>query len=142
MNINREYLGCFDCARSMKPTAIVIHHTCTKTPKQTRSALQKRGLSTHFEVDVDGTVYQYTQTDKQCAHCNGANWHSIGIDVTHMANAPFPDVQVAAVRELVQFLCKELDIPLEIHETLSGVFPHRALCQTECPQAFPLSELK
>lgn len=141
MNINTDYLGYFGYGKPLNATAIVIHHTCTTSAAYTRKTLKKQGYSTHFEVEKDGTIYQYMPTKQQCAHCGSANCHAIGIDVTHQKDAPWPCVQIQAVRQLVQFLCRELKIPMEVHPTLSGIFPHKALGCTTCPQDFPLDAL-
>lgn len=142
--INDKYLGCFDNLkrRGMNATAIVIHHTCTRTPKRTRESLIKKGYSTHFEVDVDGTIYQYADVNKICSHCGSANIHTIGVDVTHMAGAEFPKIQVEAVKSLVNWLCEQYEISHDVHDCLRGIYPHRALGNTECPQNFPMYELE
>lgn len=140
MNFNDTYLGCFGTMKTkIKPVAIVIHHTCTASPKRTRDALKKKNCSTHFEVDKDGTIYRYREENLMCSHCGSANCHTIGIDVTHLEGAEFPIEQVKAVKELVVYLCDKWNIPLEVHETLSGIYPHRAIGSTRCPDNFPIS---
>lgn len=142
LNIDKTYLGFFGKLKSLKnPTAIVIHHTCTSSPAKTRSTLKKQGYSTHFEVDKDGTVYQYANLNELCAHCGSANSHCIGIDVTHLKDAKFTDAQIQSCKKLVEWLCVQLDIPQVVHENLSGIYPHRALAATVCPQNFPMEEL-
>lgn len=141
--INTEFLGFFGKLpkRTHKPTAIVIHHTCSSKPERTRKSLKSKGYSTHFEVGTDGTIFQYADVDDVCSHCGSANIHAIGIDVTHLKDASFPDKQVEAVKELVAFLCKKYGIEHEVHEQLSGIYPHKAIGNTACPQNFPMKEL-
>lgn len=140
--INKAYMGCFGLMHTkIKPTAIVIHHTCTRSPKKTRDALIKKNCSTHFEVDVDGNIYQYREENLMCSHCGAPNYHTIGIDVTHLENAEFPDEQIKSVCELVKYLCDKWNIPQEVHNELSGIFPHRALGSTKCPDNFPIEIL-
>lgn len=142
MRINKDYMGCFGRMKTtLHPTAIVIHHTCTSSPKRTREVLKKKNCSTHFEVDKDGTIYQYREDDLMCSHCGSPNCHCIGIDVTHLEGAEFPQVQVDAVKELVDYLCARWEIPCEVHEFLSGIYPHRALGSTKCPDNFPMEAL-
>ena len=138
--INLDYLGCFGSLpkRSTPATAIVIHHTCTSSPKRTRDVLIKKKCSTHFEVGGDGTVYQYADINRIASHCGSANCRTVGIDVTHLEGRDFNIVQLRAVKELVEWLCSELNIPLEVHEQLSGIYPHRALGNTKCPDNFPM----
>ena len=118
MNINKKYYGCFDPLpkRPYKPTAIVIHHTCTKSPERTQKALKEKNYSTHFEVDMDGTIYQYADVNLTASHCCGVNSHVIGIDLTHLKDKPFPQVQVDAAKELVSYLCQAASTPV-IHGT-------------------------
>ena len=142
MNINKDYLGCFGPMKTViKPTAIIIHHTCTSSPKRTRSVLNSKHESTHFEVDKDGTIYQYRECNLLASHCGSCNSHCIGIDVTHLENADFPAVQVAAVKELVEFLCGAYNIPHEVHNVITGVYPHSGIGSTKCPNGFPMNEL-
>lgn len=144
MNIDKTYLGCFGKAKHSlrQPRCIVIHHTCTSSAKRTREVLKKKGYSTHFEVEKDGTIYQYRECTEQCDHAGSVNWQAIGIDITHAENAPWPEAQIAAARKLVQWLCARYDIPLEVHDTLpGGIYPHKAIGQTACPQDFPMHAL-
>ena len=143
MVIISKFKGCFNPLkeRNRKPTAIVIHHTCTKSPAKTREILKKKKCSTHYEVDTNGDVYCYADDMDICSHCGSCNIHAIGIDVTHMSGAEFPSVQVEAVRNLVDYLCAKWGISHEVHEKLEGIWPHRAIGCTECPQNFPMKEL-
>jgi hypothetical protein len=143
MDISKKYYGCFDPLpdRSSKPTAIIIHHTCTSTPRETRSALKKKGYSTHFEVDKDGSIYQYVDVMKIASHCQGVNSRVIGIDATHEKNKPFPEVQIKALQELVSWLCRELDIEQVVHTELKGIWPHSAINVTVCPNGLPVERL-
>lgn len=138
MEINRRYIGCFGKQPKFKPTAIVIHHTCTSSPKRTMETLKKRGYSTHFEIDLDGTIYQYSEIDSQCIHCGSPNFCCIGIDITHMKDAEFTDSQIESCKWLVSYLCNKLEIPQIAHTQLSGIYPHKALACTACPQDFPI----
>lgn len=142
IELNTKHLGCFgNLSKRSKVNAIVIHHTCTKTPEKTRSALLKKGYSTHFEVDTDGTIYHYADVMRICSHCGSSNCYTIGIDVTHMEDAKFPEVQVAAVVRLVDWLCEKYNLSHEVQEKLKGILPHSALCNTKCPNGFPLDRL-
>ena len=78
---------------------------------------------------------------RSAAHCGSPNCHCIGIDATHAKDAPWPAAQVDAVRDLVAWLCEELSIERKVHKDLRGIYPHRALGCTECPQDFPLDSL-
>lgn len=147
--INKDYLGCFGTQKiKIKPKAIILHHTCTSSSKRTRRVLQSKNYSTHFEVDKDGTIYQYREENLKCSHCGSANTYTIGIDATHLEHAEFPEVQIEALKALVKYLCEKWNIPHELHENfsgpminLSGVYPHRAIGNTKCPDNLPLEKL-
>lgn len=143
MDIDKSNFGCFGKLKKRpKPTAIVIHHTCTVSHKATIRALKGQKYSTHFEVEKDGTIYQYADVMTMCCHCGSPNWTTIGIDVTHMKDAPWPKEQVDAVHWLVTYLCNLYDIKQEVHMKLEGIYPHKAIGQTACPQDFPMDELE
>lgn len=144
IEIDKTYLGCFGKMKThIKPVAIVVHHSCTKSPERTRKALSSKGYSTHFEVDVDGHIYQYREEDLLCSHCGSSNIYCIGIDVTHMDGTEFPSVQTDALRKLLIYLCAKWNIRYELHEQLSGIYLHRALGSTECPgKNFPVDLIR
>ncbi len=139
LSINRDYLGCFGLLpKRAKTRAVVIHHTCTTSPAKTREVLRKKGCSTHFEVDKDGTIYQYADLDRRCAHASAYNNRSIGVDITHAAGAEFPRVQLLAARKLLDWLACEFRLPRVVFvDTPCGFYFHRAVSDTECPQNFP-----
>lgn len=141
--INTEYKGCFNGLRARPQTRwIVIHHTCTATPAQTRKELKRKGYSTHFEVDRDGTIYQYADLDRMCSHCGSGNFQSIGVDLTHLKDADWPQVQLDAAERLFRWLSDELGIPWTLYaEMPSGFVYHRAISNTVCPQNFPGEEV-
>jgi len=43
-----------------------------------------RGLSVHFILDVDGTIYQTLDAKERARHAGSANDRSIGIEIAHM----------------------------------------------------------
>ena len=151
INIDKTYLGCFGKPlRHLKPTAIVVHHSCTRSPKNTRDVLNHKNCSTHFEIDMDGTIYQYREETYRCAHCCAANSYAIGIDCTHMDGKPFSEVQIESLNNLLSYLCDKWNIPKEFHDKLKGtdfkgvpgVFTHRALSPTKCPgDNFPVDKI-
>lgn len=141
--INTKYLGFFETTKNFpkKPSAIVIHHTCTKNAEKTRKELKKKKYSTHFEVEKDGTIYQYMDVEYMASHCGSFNSHAIGIDFTHMKDAEWPREQVLAGYWLVTYLCHLLDIPQTVVMEIKGIIPHCALGSTVCPNGFPMEEL-
>lgn len=135
MEINRDFIGCFGkLKKGNKKNIIVIHHTVTNSTKQTRKALKNKGCSTHFEIDRDGVIYQYAELDEIAQHCGSNNFQSIGIDLTHMTGAEFPKEQLESCYKLIGYLSQKLDIPLKCYDGIpKGIYFHRSLGQTECP---------
>lgn len=133
--------------RKLPVRFLVLHHTDTNSPASTVAVLKARGLSTHFEVGKDGTVYRYLDPDKWVASHGGAgsNKHSVGIDVTHVSGADWPPAQLAAVAGLVAWLCDRYGLsptlpPDEVIGTPAilaggwGVVRHRNVHATACPE--------
>ena len=140
-------------SRSGSPKFIVIHYTLTRSPRGTVSVLNKRGLSTHYEIDQNGEVYEYADPGSQYTWHGGLmNRHSIGVDIT--SRGSFSSSQVEEVRKLVTKLCNQFDIPQvvakdgvkytklsQIQEDGVGIIRHRNLRSTRCPGKFPMERL-
>ncbi len=139
--------------RRRRPVAfLVIHHTNTATPQDTQAVLQRRGTSTHFEVDQDGNVLQYFDPETTATfHAGLFNGESVGIDLTHLHGAPWPTKQVEAGHQLIRDLCERFRLPVmvaplgaryrTVQEVLASgytVLRHSNLRNTVCPDGFPL----
>lgn len=62
----------------------VLHHDVTFNPGQTHRVLKQRGLSSHFTVDDDGTVFQFLDPAlHRAVHCRNFNTSYIGIDINN-----------------------------------------------------------
>ena len=78
--------GCYKKYKSKRsPTMIVTHWDATLSASMCKRILEKKGISTHFVIDNDGTIVQLLD-------CNHAGWHagnrrvnnaSIGIDFSN-----------------------------------------------------------
>jgi N-acetylmuramoyl-L-alanine amidase len=67
----------------------VIHYDVAGTSKNCFEILQdKRGLSVHFMLDVDGTIYQSLDLKERAWHATIANNRSIGIEVANIGAYP------------------------------------------------------
>jgi N-acetylmuramoyl-L-alanine amidase len=105
---------------------VVIH--CTELPDlaSARQYGEKvlydsgAGNSGHYYIDRDGTVCRYVPGTRVAHHVRGHNEASIGIELVntgryphwfdsrHQAmREPYPEVQIAALRELLVHLCSE-----------------------------------
>lgn len=79
------------------------------------------GNSGHYYIDRDGSIVEYVPVDRVAHHVSGYNPRSIGIELVntgryphwldsrHQAmDEPYPDVQIAALIDLLQHLCATL----------------------------------
>lgn len=81
---------------------ILVHHGATPSYKVTFSTLKQRGLSSHFEVEKDGTIYQYLDPGKFIAfHATNNNNYAIGIDLS----GPAPDFTPLQLDRLADLIC-------------------------------------
>lgn len=126
--------------RSPSIDKIVVHWDGCLNSAQCAKVLKNRGLSAHFCIDSDGTIYQLMDTNHVAWHARGVNSKSIGIEINnpvfmkyakkckpprpiapasqlHGKEFPehldFHDVQVEALKELIKSLTKFYNVPLE-----------------------------
>ena len=69
--------------RSLPPRNIVLHDTVGYTASGAYGTLAKKGFSTHFLVEADGTVYQTLDPADKAIHASEWNATSIGIDIVN-----------------------------------------------------------
>ena len=62
---------------------IIVHMDLTTGMKKTFRILAERGLSTHFGIDWDGTLYQFADPQRVAVHAGEHNARSIGIDLNN-----------------------------------------------------------
>ena len=63
---------------------IVLHYDAAGTSAQCFKVLQKRGLSSHFMLDLDGTIYQTVDVEARAWHAGKANDASVGIEIANI----------------------------------------------------------
>lgn len=69
----------------------VIHYDVAGTSRQCFKILQDaRGLSVHFMLDIDGTIYQTLDVKERAWHARSANARSVGIEIANPGAYP-PD---------------------------------------------------
>ncbi len=67
----------------------VIHFDVCGTSRRCFEVLQdQRGLSVHFMLDIDGTIYQTLDLKEAAWHATKANGRSIGIEIANMGAYP------------------------------------------------------
>lgn len=101
--------------------AIILHHTAGSTASGAASALNSRGLSVHYVVDKDGTIYQMVGDEKRAFHAGhgsgkwtNANSRSIGIEIVNLGNGQdkYTEAQYRALEKLVPYLAQKYRVPL------------------------------
>ncbi len=75
---------------------LVLHYDNTGLSSLTFGILQKRGLSAHFLVDVDGTIYQTLDLRERAWHATTSNERSIGVEIAHIGAYPPAETKTLA----------------------------------------------
>jgi N-acetyl-anhydromuramyl-L-alanine amidase AmpD len=67
----------------------VLHYDVCGTSRQCFNILHDhRGLSIHFMIDVDGTIYQTLDLKERARHATIANDRSVGVEIANMGAYP------------------------------------------------------
>ncbi len=85
---------------------VVLHYDACGLSKLCFEALQSRGLSAHFLIDVDGTIYQTLDLQERALHATTSNDRSIGIEIANIGAYP-PD----ATQPLERWYRRDLNEP-------------------------------
>ena len=73
----------------------VIHYDVCGTSQKCFDVLQdQRGLSVHFLLDVDGTIYQTLDLKEQAWHARQANRRSVGVEIAQIGARTRDDLHV------------------------------------------------
>jgi N-acetyl-anhydromuramyl-L-alanine amidase AmpD len=73
----------------------VIHYDVCGTSRQCFKVLQDvRGLSVHFMLDSDGTIYQTLDLKERAWHATASNSRSIGIEIANIGAYPLNETNV------------------------------------------------
>lgn len=62
----------------------VLHYDSEGFSRRCFEVLQRRGLSAHFLLDLDGTIYQTLDLRERAYHAGSANSRSIGIEIANV----------------------------------------------------------
>ena len=79
-----------------KITNFVNHWDVCLNSRSCQSILDKRGISVHFLIDNDGTIYQTLALQHAAFHAGNVNRKSVGVEIT---NAYYPKYQSTYVRK-------------------------------------------
>jgi len=67
----------------------VLHYDAAGTARQCFKTLQdRRGLSVHFLLDLDGTLYQTLDLKERAWHAGDANDRSVGVEIANVGAYP------------------------------------------------------
>lgn len=123
----------------LKPDMLVLHYTGMISAQAALERLTDpaSGVSAHYMVDEDGTVYSLVHPDKRAWHAGvsywagreGINHYSIGIEIVNPGHEwgyrAFPQVQMDAVLLLCQRLVRDYAIPASYVVAHSDIAPDR-----------------
>lgn len=109
--------------RGSSISAIILHDTGASTAESTLTWFQnpQAKVSSHYLVDLDGTVYHLVPDDQKAWHAGRSalhgeedvNEYSLGIEMVDADDhTAYPMAQVSAVVELCTSLCRTYAIPL------------------------------
>ena len=81
-----------------KPSFFVAHWDVCLSSKMCHKVLEQRGISVHFAIDNDGTIYQFMDMNDTAWHAGSKLWNtkSIGVEI---ANAYYPKHQAWYVKQ-------------------------------------------
>lgn len=114
-----------DSRRGTDVDSIVLHHTASNDGKKDLNTLTnpRSGVSCHYLVDRDGTIYQLVADGRRAWHAGRSALHgvptdmnarSIGIEIVNRGDGktPFTEAQYRALEQLVPWLAKTHDVPM------------------------------
>ena len=138
--------SCYRKKNRKDPTQIVTHFDVCLSAASCKRVLEKRGISSHFVIDNDGTIYQMVDTAYEAWHAPPANKRSIGIDISnayylkynktyerrgHGKRAILRDLPIhgTKIKECLGFY----DVQIEAYKALVGVLCEFYKIPLECP---------
>jgi len=111
--------------RTAPPDMIVLHYTGMQTGEAALARLRaaEAKVSSHYVVETDGRIFTLVAEERRAWHAGKSFWRgatdinsvSVGIEIVNPGHefgyVPFPDVQIAAVIELVADIRSRWTIP-------------------------------
>ena len=84
-----------EVSRSREPEVVrqaidqfVLHYDVCGVSRECFKVLEARGLSVHFLLDIDGTLYQTLDLAESAWHAREANGRSIGVEIANIGAYP------------------------------------------------------
>jgi len=112
-------------AEGTRVELLVLHYTGMPSAEAALSRLTDpaSGVSAHYTVDEDGTVYAHVAEERRAWHAGAGSWRgagdvnsrSIGIEIVNPGHEfgyrPFPEAQMDSVIELARAVMKRWELP-------------------------------
>lgn len=105
----------------LTPSLIVLHYTAMASAEAAIDRLcdPEFEVSAHYLIAQGGEVYQLVSEDMRAWHAGAGGWGdindvnsaSIGIESCNRGDHPFPEVQIAAVKDLIRDVRERWGIP-------------------------------
>ena len=70
-------------SKKRKVNQFVLHWDVAFSSRGCRDSLENQGLSVHFMIDNDGTIYQAVDMNHACAHAGTVNMVSVGVEISN-----------------------------------------------------------
>lgn len=150
MNVVKKPSPNFDDRKGHDIAYIILHYTGMESAEMALSRLTDKnsGVSSHYTIDEDGTVYQHVDEKNRAWHAGISRWQnmrdinavSVGIEIVNPGHEfgyrAFPDAQIEAVKKL----CLDVMSRYDIEDVLahSDVAPDR---KQDPGELFPWKEL-
>lgn len=81
--------SCYKPQTSRNPQMFVAHWDACLSTKSMVVVTKQRGLSVHFGIDNDGTIYQLLDTKDIAWHAYGVNNVSVGVEISNAFDPKF-----------------------------------------------------
>ena len=123
---------------------VIIHYTDTLTTEHALEILTepKTEVSSHYLIDLDGTIYQLVDDEKRAWHAGVSSWQgreninncSIGIELQNQGETgykikgyfdDFPDIQIKKLCELIKFLMQKHPVKKDLILGHGDIAPDR-----------------
>jgi N-acetylmuramoyl-L-alanine amidase len=109
---------------TVKLDCVILHYTDMESAEAalTRLCDPKAEVSAHYMIDEDGTIYALVAEEKRAWHAGKSFWRgvtdmnsaSIGVELVNPGHScgyrPFPDSQIAALKNLLAAIVKRTGI--------------------------------
>jgi N-acetylmuramoyl-L-alanine amidase len=118
-----------------RPNFVILHHTGSAATERGLFVLSDpgRGVSAHYLIARDGTIYQLVDERARAWHAGDSRWGpitdlnsaSLGVELVNDGDLPYPDEQIAALLALLGDIKERYRIPAANFLGHADVAPRR-----------------